>query len=346
MMNGTASQRADQVDRSSRATTLHRHAGVRAAERGAPPLAVLVTEIAFAAKVVAREARQAALTGHLGTVGSANVSGDAQKELDVLANRTFLDCLDASGLTAAVVSEELEGVEFQHCADEAEYFVCLDPIDGSSNLKVGTSMGSIFGVYRRTRRGSCKDVEQELLNEAALVAGGYVLYGAATAFVYTLGKAVDGFVLDQGIGEFLLTHPDIRCPESGGGYSINTGKSHLWEPGVVNFIHHLDEVSPETGRPYTLRYSGALMADLHRILLEGGIYCYPADKDHPQGKLRMLYEAAPLGFLVEAAGGRASSGRDRIIKVPRRSLHQTTPLALGSASEVATYERFLAEAVG
>jgi fructose-1,6-bisphosphatase I len=345
-MNDVASQRADQVARSSQATTLQRHAAARAAERGAPRLAVLVAEIAFAAKVVAREARQAALTGRLGTVGSANASGDAQKELDVLANQIFLDCLHASGQVAAVVSEELAQVEVQHCHGEAEYFVCIDPIDGSSNLKVGTSMGSIFGVYQRTRSGSCTHVEQELLNESSLVAAGYVLYGAATAFVYSLGERVDGFVLDQGIGELLLSHPHIQCPRSGGAYSINTGKSHLWEPGVLAFIRHLDEVSPQAGRPYTLRYSGALMADLHRILLEGGIYCYPADTDHPEGKLRLLYEAAPLGFLVEAAGGRASSGRGRIIEVPRRSLHQTTPLALGSAEDVATYERFLAEAAG
>ena len=345
-MNDVASQRADQVARSSLATTLHRHTTARAAERGAPRLAVLMTEIAFAAKVVARETRQAALTGQLETIGSANASGDAQKALDVMANRIFLDCLDASGLVAAVVSEELEEAELQQCDSEAEYLVCLDPIDGSGNLKAGTSMGSIFGVYQRTRSGSCTDVEQELLNEASLVAGGYALYGAATAFVYTLGEGVDGFVLDQGIGEFLLVHPDIRCPESGGGYSINTGRSHLWEPGVLDFVRHLDELSPETGRPYTLRYSGAFMADLHRILLEGGIYCYPADRDHPEGKLRLLYEAAPLGFLVEAAGGRASSGRAPINEVPRRSLHQTTPLALGSVKDVVSYEQYLAGAPG
>jgi fructose-1,6-bisphosphatase I len=343
-MNDSSFQRADRVERSSRATTLPRHAAARAAERGEPRFATLVSEIAFAAKVVAREARQAAPTGRLGTVGSANASGDAQKELDLVANRIFLDCLEASGLVAGVVSEELEGVELQRCSGDAEYFVCLDPIDGSSNLEVGTSLGSIFGVYRRTRPGSCEGVEQELLNESSLVAGGYVLYGAATAFVYTLGEGVDGFVLDQGIGEFLLSHPDIRCPQSGGGYSINTGNSHLWEPGVLDFVRHVDTVAPDAGLPYTLRYSGALMADLHRILLEGGVYCYPADKDHPEGKLRLLYEAAPLGLLVEAAGGRASSGRERIPEVPRRALHQTTSLALGSAGYVATYERFLAEA--
>ena len=345
-VNNVSSQRADQVSRASLATTLHRHTTVQAAARGTPQLAVLITEIAFAVKVVAQEIRQAALTGQLETIGSANTSGDAQKALDVMANRIFLDCLNASGLVAAVVSEELEEAELQQCDSGAEYFVCLDPIDGSGNLKVGTSMGSIFGVYQRTRSGSCIDVEQELLNESSLIAGGYALYGAATAFVYTLGESVDGFVLDQGIGEFLLAHPDIQCPVSGGCYSINTGRSHLWEPGVLDFVRHLDELSPETGRPYTLRYSGAFMADLHRILLEGGIYCYPADKDRPEGKLRLLYEAAPLGFLVVAAGGRASSGRAPINEVPRRSLHQTTPLALGSVEDVLTYEQFLAGAPG
>jgi len=345
-MNDADPRRADQVDRGSQAVTLQRHGAKRAAERNAPRLAGLITEIALAAKLVARETRHAALTGRLGTVGSANASGDTQKELDLLANRVFLDCLAASGLAAAVVSEELEQAEILHQSAGADYLVCLDPIDGSSNLKLGTSVGSIFGVYLRTRTGDCREVEQELLHESSLVAGGYVLYGASTAFVYSLGDRVDGFVLDQEIGEFLLTHPEIRCPRSGGCYSINTGNSHLWEPGVLAFVRHLDETSPEAGRPYALRYSGALMADLHRILLEGGIYCYPADQDHPEGKLRLLYEAAPLGFLVEAAGGRASSGRGRILDVPRRSLHQTTPLALGSAEDVATYEQFLAEAAG
>jgi fructose-1,6-bisphosphatase I len=343
-MNEFASRRADRVERVSQATRFNRHAGVRAAERGAPRLAPLLAEIAFAAKAVAREVRRAALTGRLGTVGSTNASGDTQKKLDVLANQIFLDCLAASGLVAAVVSEELEQARLEHCHEDAEYFVCLDPIDGSSNLKLGTSLGSIFGIYRRARLGTCADVEQELLDESSLIAAGYVLYGAATALVYTLGERVDGFVLDDGIGEFLLTHPHIQCPQSGGSYSINTGNSHLWEPGVLHFIRNLDQISTERGRPYSLRYSGALMADLHRILLEGGIYCYPADADHPQGKLRLLYEAAPLGFLVEAAGGRASSGRDRVLEVPRRSLHQTTALALGSAADVASYERFLAEA--
>jgi fructose-1,6-bisphosphatase I len=345
-MNPAVSRRTDQAERISQATTLRRHVATLTADQGTPQLETLITELALAAKAVARETRQAALTGRLGSAGSANASGDTQKELDLLANRIFLDCLDATGLVAAVVSEELAEAKLQHCRSEAQFFVCLDPIDGSSNLKLGTSLGSIFGVYRRTRTGSCEEVEQELLNESSLVAAGYVLYGAATAWVYTLGQGVDGFVLDPGIGEFLLTHPNIQCPRAGGSYSINTGNSHLWEPGVFEFVRYLNERSSDTGRPYTLRYSGALMADLHRILLDGGIYCYPADTDHPQGKLRLLYEAAPLGYLVEAAGGRASNGRGRILERARESLHQTTPLALGSVQDVVNYERFLTEAVG
>lgn len=343
-MNEFSSRRADRVERTSRAATLERHAAARAAQRGSPALATLINEIAYAAKLVAREARHAALTGRQGTVGGANPTGDPQKALDVLANQIFLDCLDASGLVAAVVSEELDAIECQRCDEDAELFVCLDPVDGSSNLNVGTSLGSIFGVYRRTSPGRCQDLEQELLQKASLIAAGYVLFGSATALVYTLGDGVDGFVLDQGVGEFLLTHPGIQCPKVGRSYAVNTGKSNLWEAGASAFVRHLGEVSPEQGLPYTLRYSGALMADLHRILLEGGIYCYPADQEHPEGKLRLLYEAAPLAFLVEAAGGRASTGRERILEVSRRSLHQTTPLALGSAEDVATYERFLAEA--
>ncbi len=303
---------------------------------------LLLCQLAHAAKVVARESRRAALVGRVGLVGSSNASGDAQHELDTFANRVFVEALAATGLVAGVVSEELEEIKLAHCEGEAPWIVAIDPLDGSSNIDVGGSVGTVFGCYRRSGSASCEALEEELLQGAPPVVAGYVLYGPATVLVYTAGGRVDGFTLDHSVGDFLLSHPDIRCPERGDTYSINVGNSHLWAPAVRSYVEHLDRVEPERGRPYTLRYSGAMVADLHRILLEGGIYLYPADDEHPEGKLRLLYEGMPMACLVEAAGGAGSTGRGRLLEVPRRALHQTVPVALGSRHEVAEYERAVA----
>ncbi len=326
----------------ARAVTLPRHVTARAAEAGADrDLGVLLGQVAFAAKVVAREARRAALAGRLGAAGTTNASGDAQKELDLFANRAFLAALSDVPEVAAVVSEELDEPRIQSCEESSSYLLAIDPVDGSGNVETGASVGTIFAVHRRPATGPCTDVAGEILSGAPRVAAGYVLYGPATVLVYTLGEGADGFTLDPSVGEFLLSHPGIRCPEHGETYSINTGNADRWEPAIGRFLEHLNDPGSGARHPYSLRYTGALVADLHRILLEGGIYCYPADREHPEGKIRLLYEAAPLAFVLAAAGGAASDGRRPILELEAESLHQPVPVALGSRREVAAFERFV-----
>lgn len=323
------------------AVTLQRHA----ARTIGGELAVLVGELSFAARVVARETRRAALVGRLGTAGSQNPTGDSQTELDLYANRVFLEAFATDGLVAGIASEEMEELRAVTCATPARYLLCVDPIDGSSNVDTGAAVGSIFGLYERPGggRSRCEDLEAELLDGAPLALAGYVLYGPATVLVYAAGDRVDGFTLDPSVGEFLLSHPDLRCPERGAIYAVNSGNAPRWEPGVRSFVERL--ARQEAGGPvYSLRYSGGMVADVHRVLLEGGIYCYPADRGRPSGKIRLLYEAAPLARVAEAAGGAASTGRGRILATGRQSLHQAVPVAIGSRHEVAQYERAIAEA--
>jgi fructose-1,6-bisphosphatase I len=227
------------------------------------------------------------------------------------------------------------------CSEEADYLLCVDPLDGSSNTDINGAVGTIFSFYRRPQRGACKDCEAELREGAQLVAAGYVLYGPSTLLVYRVGNGVSGFTLDHDVGEFLLSHERIRCPDRGPYYSANLGRYHDWDPNVRGFADYMIERDPESGRPYSLRYTGALVADLHRSLLEGGIYFYPADAAHPNGKLRLLYECAPLAFVAEGAGGRASTGRLRVLDVRPESLHQRVPFAVGSRDEVELYESFV-----
>lgn len=317
------------------AVTLQRHC----ANHLDDTLRHLLGQLSLAARVVARETRRAALVGRLGTTGGTNASGDSQKELDVYANRVFVDAFSTSGAVAGIVSEEMETVRTLHCETQAPYLLCIDPIDGSSNIDTGASVGSIFGFYRRTAELAepCEDLAGELLAGAPLVLAGYVLYGPATVLVFSAGERVDGFTLDPSVGEFLLSHPDLRCPQHGRLYAVNSANAPRWEPGVRRFVDGLGR--EDDGRPaYALRYTGGMVPDLHRMLLEGGVYLYPADADHPRGKIRWFYEAAPLALVTEAAGGAASTGRGRILDVRPESLHQPVPVALGSRREVAAFE--------
>ncbi len=304
-------------------------------------LSELILQMAFAAKIVAREIRRAALVGKLGLVGERNPTGDAQKKLDLFANEVVIDAFGESGLVAAIASEELEELRTIDCGGDASYLLCADPLDGSSNTDVNGAVGTIFSFYRRSRTGTCA-VEDELRHDAELLAAGYVLYGPSTMFVYSRGQGANGFTLDHDVGEFLLSHEAIRCPARGPYYSANLGRYHGWPANVQRFADHLIERDTASGRPYSLRYTGALVADLHRSLLEGGIYLYPADEAHPNGKLRLLYECTPLAFVAEQAGGRASSGRRRILELRPQSLHQTVPFAVGSREDVELYEKFAA----
>ena len=271
----------------------------------------LIAQMAYVAKVIARETRRAALVGRLGQVGERNPTGDTQKKLDVFANEVTVGAFHRSGLVAAIVSEEM---------DEPK----------------------AFGFFRRSCQGRCSSIETELRQGTSLVASGYALYGPSTVFVYTRGRTVTGFTLDHDLGEFLLSHDALQCPPRGQTYSANLGRVQEWDGGIQRFVAHLGERDSASGQPYSLRYSGALVADLHRTLIEGGIYFYPADASHREGKLRLLYEGAPLALVVETAGGRASTGHQPIAEITPTSLHQRVPLALGSREDVQRYERFVA----
>ncbi|UCC71438.1 MAG: class 1 fructose-bisphosphatase [Gemmatimonadota bacterium] len=329
---------------SAKATSLSRHLVEEGkwVDAQLSELPVLLRDMGYTAKILAREIRRAALVGKLGLVGEKNPSGDAQKKLDVYSNEVVVDAFTDSGLVAAIVSEEMEELRTISCNDAAEYLLCVDPLDGSSNTDVNGAVGTIFSFYRRGVAGACTDCEAELREGARLVAAGYVLYGPSTVLVCSMGRGVNGYTLDHDVGEFMLSQENIRCPVSGAYYSANLGRYHDWDPNVRAYADYVIERDAASGRPYSLRYSGALVADVHRSLLEGGIYLYPADEGRTGGKLRLLYECLPLAFVVEAAAGRASSGRERILDLRPASLHQTSPLAIGGVDDVQLFERFVA----
>ncbi len=325
-------------------TSLSRHLALaeHSGSLPVPHVAPLILQMAFASKIIGREMRRAALVGKLGLVGEKNPTGDSQKKLDVYSNEVIMDAFANTGLVAGIVSEEVEELRVISCSDPAEFILCVDPLDGSSNSDINGSVGTIFSFYHRSTTGACDDIEGELRGGATLMAAGYVMYGPSTVMVYSAGDGVDGFTLDHDIGEFLLSHDDIRSPARGPYFSANLGYYHEWQSNVRRFADYLIERDPATGRPYSLRYVGAMVADLHRNLLEGGIYFYPADQSHPNGKLRLLYECAPMAFITEQAGGRASSGRQRILDIEPEAIHQTTPLVIGSNEIVELYEKFSA----
>jgi len=305
-------------------------------------LSRLLVQVGFAAKILAREITRAALVGELGLVGEKNATGDAQKKLDVFANDTVVEAFVETEMVAGIVSEELDELKYVSCGSGAKYILCIDPLDGSSNTDINGAVGSIFGIYRRSRFDHC-DLEAELLRQGATqIAAGYVMYGTSTILVYTCGQGVYGFTLDRDLGEFLLSHPNIRCPSQGRYFSANMSHFNQWNPEIQEFVRSIPQGSFGRQNPYSFRYAGALVADLHRNLLEGGLYLYPADTDHREGKLRLLYECAPLAFVVEQAGGRASTGKQRVLDIQTESIHQRTPFVVGSSDDVTLCEQFLA----
>ncbi len=309
-----------------------------------PDFEVLLEKTAQAARGVERELRRAALIGILGLAGETNASGDAQKKLDVLANDLFLEEISSSPALAGVVSEEIDEVRPVSGGEQARYILATDPLDGSLNTDINGVVGTIFGYYRRQATGACRTIAEELGGGIDLAAAGYIMYGPSTILVYTRGTGVHGFTLEHELGEFMLSHHDMRCPPSGEIYSANLGKYNGWELAVRRYADHLIEKDPATRRPYTLRYVGALVADFHRSMINGGIFFYPADASSPEGKLRLLYECAPLAFIAEQAGGAASTGRGRVLDVRPRTPHQRVPIAIGSRQEVELYEKFLSGA--
>jgi fructose-1,6-bisphosphatase I len=302
-------------------------------------LAALLNQLGFAAKFLAREVGTAALEGRLGFAGDVNATGDAQKKLDVLGNEAMLDAVADTGLVSAYLSEECD--EILMLTEGAPYIFVTDPLDGSSNTDINGAVGTIFGVYSSPHPAT----PEKVLEAIALppVAAGYVFYGTSTIFIYTTGQEVTGFTLDRDFGEFLLSHENIRCPERGIFFSANAARLREWSPGLQAYVQYVTQRDKPTGRPYSLRYSGALVADLHRCLVEGGLYLYPGDAQNPDGKLRLVYECAPLAFVVESAGGRASCGNGRTLELRARKLHQKCPVYIGSAGEVALLEKFLQE---
>lgn len=303
---------------------------------------MLLSQIAFAAKTIARELGRAGLADVLGASGEINIQGEVQQKLDQISNDAFLAAFANGQLVSEVVSEEMEQpAPIQGNEDRGKYVIFVDPLDGSSNLDVNVTVGSIFSVHRRPQGKKGTDLIEALhLRGRSQIAAGYALYGPSTTLVYTTGQGVHGFTLDRGIGDFLLSHENIRIPQRGSTYSINEGRRNTWFPQTRAYIDYLQEIDSATKRPYSGRYTGSLVADFHRTLLKGGVFLYPADPKNAKGKLRLMYEAAPLGLVAEQAGGRASDGSRDIRDIVPDSLHQRTPLIIGSTQDVQTAESF------
>lgn len=292
----------------------------------------LLEEIATAAKLVSREVNKAGLAETMGLTGRTNVHGEQVQALDEFANWTIIRTLDHTGLLAAMASEEMEEVfPIPEHHPRGPYVLVFDPVDGSSNIDVNVSIGTIFSIYR------CADPDHPQLTDflrtgRQQLCAGYVIYGSSTMLVYTTGNGVHGFTLDPTIGEFLLSHEDIQIPERASIYSVNEAHSGNWDPAVRGFVDGMKG----TGR--SARYIGSLVSDFHRNLLKGGIFLYPAETRSPEGKLRLVYEANPLAFIVEQAGGAASNGATPILDVEPTSLHQRVPLIIGSKLDVGEFE--------
>jgi fructose-1,6-bisphosphatase I len=305
----------------------------------------LLRDISVAAKIVNRDMRRAGLVDVYGDTGEVNVQGEVQKKMDALAHREFVTALKRGGECCLIGSEEhAEAIPIStNGGSEGAYIVLLDPLDGSSNIDVNVSVGTIFSIYRLPEGCEDPSLDYALQPGVDQLAAGYIVYGSSTTLVYTTGDGVNGFTLDPSIGEFLLSHPNIRTPRNGSIYSINEGNYNAWSPGLKRYIKWLQEEDEAEGRPLTSRYIGSFVSDFHRNLIKGGIYMYPASKHNPDGKLRLMYEANPMAFIVEQAGGRASNGRERVMELKPVALHQRTPLFIGSADMVQQVETYLTE---
>ncbi|MDI1450306.1 class 1 fructose-bisphosphatase [Polyangium sp. 6x1] len=302
----------------------------------------LLNQIGLAAKLVTAKVRRAGLARLLGYTGQTNVQGELVQKLDEEANETLLSVLGRRRHCAAVASEELDSIRITSTDRRAKYLVVFDPLDGSSNIDVNISIGTIFGVLRKESDAEGATEQDFLRPGRDLVAAGYILYGSSTMLVITTGHGgVHGFTYDPTVGEFFLSHENIRIPEQASLYSINEGNSTYWSDEVRRWNAWLKEEDKATGRPYGARYVGSLVADAHRTLMKGGVFAYPADRKNKQGKLRLLYEANPFAFVFEAAGGKATTGTSRILDITPTELHQRVPLVLGSPRDVEIFESFV-----
>jgi fructose-1,6-bisphosphatase I len=315
-----------------------------AKERGFPEakgaLSQILRDIVLAAKIVHREVNRAGLAGILGEAGGQNVQGEVQQLLDVFANEQFIQALGRGEEVCAIASEEND--ELIPLSPNGKYLVLIDPLDGSANIDVNVSIGTIFAVYHRcTDGGSCSTADA-LQPGTQQVAAGYILYGSSTMLVYTTGKGVNGFTYESSIGEFFLSHPDIQMPARAKHYSINDSAYATFSDGLKAYLTDLKERNDRTTKPMTPRYIGSMVADFHRNLLLGGIFIYPGTKERPNGKLRLLYEGNPMAFIAEQAGGLATDGHRRLLEIQPTELHQRIPIFIGSKDEMERVHEFLA----
>jgi fructose-1,6-bisphosphatase I len=307
-------------------------------------LSSLLHHIGTAAKMVNKKINKAGLVDIVGGSGESNVHGESQQKLDIYADQVFISSLLSSGECCGVATEENENeiLFSDEFASKGKYIVCLDPLDGSSNIDYNVSVGTIFSIYRRiTKRGENIGNEDFLQLGSEQVAAGYIIYGSSTMLVYSTGSGVNGFTLDPSIGEFCLSHPDIKTPENGTIYSANEGNYIHFPEGIKKYIKYCQEMDIETSRPYTSRYIGSLVSDFHRNLLKGGVFLYPENDKTPQGKLRLVYECNPIAFIAIQAGGRASDGYRSVLEIKPSTLHQRSPFYVGSDLMVKKIEEFL-----
>ena len=309
-------------------------------------LSKLLHDLSLAAKVISLEVNKAGLVDIIGYTGNSNVHGEQVKKLDILAHEMMFNAMDHGGHLCVMASEEEENIiHIPEKFNIGKYVLLFDPLDGSSNIDANISIGTIFSIYHRVsphgRPGTLEDCLQPGINQ---VAAGYVIYGSSTMLVYTAGRGVHGFTLDPAFGEFLLSHPNIQTPKKSKIYSINEGNYLYWHPGLKKYIKYLQDEDKATNRPFSSRYIGSMVADIHRNLLYGGIFMYPADSRNPNGKLRLQYECNPMAFIVEQAGGRATNGKKRIMEIQPEKLHQRVPVFIGSEEDVKMVEKFMAEA--
>ncbi len=321
-------------------TTLSRHVlqQLKSFDADAQDLSALMGRIALAAKLITRRLSRAGLVeGALGFTGEINVQGESVKKMDVYANEVFITVFKQSGLVCRLASEEMEKPYYipENCPI-GRYTLLYDPIDGSSNVDINLNVGSIFSIRQQQGEDTDGQALDLLQNGEQQIAAGYVLYGPSTMLVYTIGRGVHAFTLDPSLGEFILSHENLQIPAHGSVYSTNEGNYWQWDDSIRQYIQYVHK-----NDGYTARYSGALVGDFHRILFQGGVFLYPGTTKAPQGKLRLLYETAPLAFLTEQAGGKASDGRQRLMEIVPQSLHQRTPLVIGSREDVELVESFV-----
>ena len=301
----------------------------------------LLNDLIVAAKIISAEVNMAGLAGILGQSGQVNIQGEQVQKLDDFANLTIKRRMEQCGYVCIMASEEDEGAIPVLDGYEGKYTVAFDPLDGSSNIDVNVSIGTIFSIHRRKSQNGQGEIGDLLQKGSEQVAAGYIIYGSSTMLVYTVGEGVQGFTLDPSVGEFFLSHPDIKIPPKAKYYSINEAYSRYWHDNTRAYVEHLKDLDERGECSYSLRYIGSLVADFHRNLIKGGVFVYPRDRKSGKGKLRLLYEAAPLALLAEQAGGRAidDTGR-RILDIQPDDLHQRVPLIIGSKEEVALAEQY------